>query len=123
MIRGPPRATRHDTLFPYTTLFRSRSRGFDTSLNWRPLPDLTIRGGVVYADARILEAFPGAPKGTRVQRAPEWTGNASIEYRADLSDSVDLRINPKVDLSSRQLSQLPSVGAPDREPYADRKST
>lgn len=95
-----------------------RSRGFDTSLNWRPLPDLTIRGGVVYADARILEAFPGAPKGTRVQRAPEWTGNASIEYRADLSDSVDLRINPKVDFSSRQLSQLPSVGAPDREPYA-----
>src|SRR3546814_7622340 len=32
--------------------------------------------------------------------------------------SVDLRINPKVDFSSRQLSQLPSVGAPDREPYA-----
>src|SRR3546814_13045924 len=58
------------------------------------------------------------PKGTRVQRAPEWTGNASIEYRADLSDSVDLRINPKVDFSSRQLSQLPSVGAPDRAPYA-----
>src|SRR3546814_15911930 len=81
MIRRPPRSTRTDTLFPYTTLFRS-------------------------------------PKGTRVQRAPEWTGNASIEYRADLSDSVDLRINPKVDFSSRQLSQLPSVGAPDREPYA-----
>src|SRR3546814_18057293 len=25
MIRGPPRSTRTDTLFPYTTLFRSRS--------------------------------------------------------------------------------------------------
>src|SRR3546814_11298950 len=25
MIRRPPRATRTDTLFPYTTLFRSRS--------------------------------------------------------------------------------------------------
>src|SRR3546814_9085450 len=24
MIRGPPRSTRTDTLFPYTTLFRSR---------------------------------------------------------------------------------------------------
>src|SRR3546814_9281339 len=29
MIRRPPRSTRTDTLFPYTTLFRSRSEGFD----------------------------------------------------------------------------------------------
>src|SRR3546814_14500171 len=32
MIRRPPRSTRTDTLFPYTTLFRSRrvqSRGID----------------------------------------------------------------------------------------------
>src|SRR3546814_15134631 len=27
MIRPPPRSTRTDTLFPYTTLFRSRRRG------------------------------------------------------------------------------------------------
>src|SRR3546814_9762752 len=27
MIRRPPRSTRTDTLFPYTTLFRSLSRG------------------------------------------------------------------------------------------------
>src|SRR3546814_17701142 len=27
MIRRPPRSTRTDTLFPYTTLFRSRPRG------------------------------------------------------------------------------------------------
>src|SRR3546814_2204062 len=32
MIRRPPRSTRTDTLFPYTTLFRSRGRGID------PLP-------------------------------------------------------------------------------------
>src|SRR3546814_1243111 len=29
MIRRPPRSTRTDTLFPYTTLFRSRGSGFD----------------------------------------------------------------------------------------------
>src|SRR3546814_15099159 len=28
MIRRPPRSTRTDTLFPYTTLFRSRGAGF-----------------------------------------------------------------------------------------------
>src|SRR3546814_8953123 len=31
MIRRPPRSTRTDTLFPYTTLFRSRSRSSRTS--------------------------------------------------------------------------------------------
>src|SRR3546814_5663425 len=29
MIRRPPRSTRTDTLFPYTTLFRSRRAGLD----------------------------------------------------------------------------------------------
>src|SRR3546814_19379368 len=29
MIRGPPRSTRTDTLFPYTTLFRSQCDGPD----------------------------------------------------------------------------------------------
>src|SRR3546814_12793524 len=29
MIRRPPRSTRTDTLFPYTTLFRSNGHGFD----------------------------------------------------------------------------------------------
>src|SRR3546814_4742971 len=35
MIRRPPRSTRTDTLFPYTTLFRSETqekRGMDTGL-------------------------------------------------------------------------------------------
>src|SRR3546814_15822955 len=30
MIRRPPRSTRTDTLFPYTTLFRSLARSFPT---------------------------------------------------------------------------------------------
>src|SRR3546814_8521465 len=31
MIRRPPRSTRTDTLFPYTTLFRSRRDGADAA--------------------------------------------------------------------------------------------
>src|SRR3546814_5261703 len=43
MIRRPPRSTRTDTLFPYTTLFRSRAAGLDDSRSacrqdQRPLP-------------------------------------------------------------------------------------
>src|SRR3546814_11880663 len=37
MIRRPPRSTRTDTLFPYTTLFRSR-------VDLRDLPLVTIDG-------------------------------------------------------------------------------
>src|SRR3546814_10156125 len=41
MIRRPPRSTRTDTLFPYTTLFRSPSEVPDTEdedspLKWEP---------------------------------------------------------------------------------------
>src|SRR3546814_11833460 len=37
MIRRPPRSTRTDTLFPYTTLFRS-ARGSLTSCHGKPRP-------------------------------------------------------------------------------------
>src|SRR3546814_3974688 len=33
MIRRPPRSTRTDTLFPYTTLFRSSTGGFPRTLS------------------------------------------------------------------------------------------
>src|SRR3546814_10621651 len=33
MIRRPPRSTRTDTLFPYTTLFRSRTSGLGGQLD------------------------------------------------------------------------------------------
>src|SRR3546814_2246860 len=36
MIRRPPRSTRTDTLFPYTTLFRSNAPGPETRLRVRP---------------------------------------------------------------------------------------
>src|SRR3546814_5697626 len=39
MIRRPPRSTRTDTLFPYTTLFRSETQQFALLLG-----DLTLQG-------------------------------------------------------------------------------
>src|SRR3546814_12336554 len=38
MIRRPPRSTRTDTLFPYTTLFRSRAAPDDTLTMAPPFP-------------------------------------------------------------------------------------
>src|SRR3546814_1851010 len=37
MIRRPPRSTRTDTLFPYTTLFRSAGRHGVSHSGWRGL--------------------------------------------------------------------------------------
>src|SRR3546814_20912873 len=46
MILRPPRSTRTDTLFPYTTLFRSR---FDLDLSWTHVLKLAVQD------------FPGSP--------------------------------------------------------------
>src|SRR3546814_7140924 len=47
MRRRPPRSTRTDTLFPYTTLFRSRLRG--VSGNARPALGVRIFPDVAFA--------------------------------------------------------------------------
>src|SRR3546814_12412169 len=55
MIRRPPRSTRTDTLFPYTTLFRSFGYGY-TNLKDRPRRALvngqSAAGDVALAAAR-----------------------------------------------------------------------
>src|SRR3546814_14248420 len=38
MIRRPPRSTRTDTLFPYTTLFRSAAGGSGEAFDWTKVP-------------------------------------------------------------------------------------
>src|SRR3546814_6300454 len=48
MIRRPPRSTRTDTLFPYTTLFRSRPTYFtdtDAGLDHGAFRPLYVSGG------------------------------------------------------------------------------
>src|SRR3546814_6433994 len=43
MIRRPPRSTRTDTLFPYTTLFRSVQCVVNEELAYRPAPEVDRR--------------------------------------------------------------------------------
>src|SRR3546814_8548244 len=56
MIRRPPISTRTDTLFPYTTLFRSG----DTGLNTATLPGTVSVGGGV--DVGRYNSTGGAPR-------------------------------------------------------------
>src|SRR3546814_735673 len=54
MIRRPPRSTRTDTLFPYTTLFRSfLVQVADLVGQLRALPDPVVDAGDVQLDALL----------------------------------------------------------------------
>src|SRR3546814_10726637 len=83
MLRRPPRSTRTDTLFPYTTLFRSESRGemgsaaFNSVMNSKSLgvqfnTDLGAARKAVTRSSALLGA--GRAAGTElVMRSEEHT--------------------------------------------------
>src|SRR3546814_20927397 len=63
MIRRPPRSTRTDTLFPYTTLFRSRR-------SRRSPTEGRSRGGWRQHGSRSPPEAPGRPSDSRRAPAP-----------------------------------------------------
>src|SRR3546814_15767551 len=60
MIRQPPRSTRTDTLFPYTTLFRSLAGGVLLPLNIRLAPE-ELRAILAASGAVVLFRHPEEP--------------------------------------------------------------
>src|SRR3546814_7322132 len=64
MIRRPPRSTRTDTLFPYTTLFRSQ--GILRKLKTR----LLDHGKVWFDVFRRSPTLPGETEGLYLERPP-----------------------------------------------------
>src|SRR3546814_14541768 len=70
MIRRPPRSTRTDTLFPYTTLFRSDDFTHESI-------DITVDHGISGAYAvRVLDRaarFRGYPRAVRTDNGPGFT--------------------------------------------------
>src|SRR3546814_14316910 len=103
MNRRPPRSTRTDTLFPYTTLFRSLQfqifgpfgpqafnadgatvQGIELEIRAAPTDWLQFDASGAYSDATFdPQVIQGAQLGgNRVQRTPEWTANpgASADF-------------------------------------------
>src|SRR3546814_3945481 len=68
MIRRPPRSTRTDTLFPYTTLFRSHAEGREADrADGRTAEAAVPRGPVASAVRRrpgLRQAHPGQVRAT-----------------------------------------------------------
>src|SRR3546814_19050792 len=94
MIRRPPRSTRTDTLFPYTTLFRSAVPVDDAGA--RIGPELVVElgrpadqrggeaeGGVVGLGDRGLEAVDADD----LQQRPEQLDTGALGHGGDVGDA------------------------------------
>src|SRR3546814_16460878 len=69
MIRRPPRSTRTDTLFPYTTLFRSRVSGRLEARTLEAPPSLPL-GGAGGKIAALRAHHAEAPAARRLHDPP-----------------------------------------------------
>src|SRR3546814_8715708 len=77
MIRRPPRSTRTDTLFPYTTHFRSSDRGRSGPSRIRVVPDCGARAAGGY------RGTPG-PGGQVSDGLKVFLGHRSEEHTSEL---------------------------------------
>src|SRR3546814_4760381 len=112
MIRRPPRSTRTDTLFPYTTLFRSDgvgARPFEQAVHEAGYNESWIEGAVVLhnPNARIPldpDLIPGAdheflmPDGSIMSMLPDFQPYTSMSTttladEANIADRKRTRLN------------------------------
>src|SRR3546814_3090455 len=86
MIRRPPRSTRTDTLFPYTTLFRSLLRFQDRSghLYMVPRPVIHPMAGLSFARASFVVPPQPPPTSGRREDLHERQQNRSEEHTSEL---------------------------------------
>src|SRR3546814_8863583 len=81
MIRLPPRSTRTDTLFPYTTLFRSLVRGHCTTLSRVHCHLSRCMGAGLVAIAVLLVAQPA-----RADQTIMASDSAQVDCQASAKD-------------------------------------
>src|SRR3546814_19013704 len=99
MIRRPPRSTRTDTLFPYTTLFRSRD-----GARWRvrTAPRSALRG---HRDGGVVGAVADAPARLR--------GEELRPHRADARRAVHEAIGVRPSAGAGHAVPRRGRGGPD----------
>src|SRR3546814_8340636 len=82
MIRRPPRSTRTDTLFPYTTLFRSDGHYFSFI---RENPTSAANDYMfMHLDGVLTPSFPGSTLSKYTEYTPVDTTSISEEYTSEL---------------------------------------
>src|SRR3546814_3827262 len=113
MIRRPPRSTRTDTLFPYTTLFRSGSQYPIIGRTASPDPDGTFR--LTGADISDVPAGPA-----NLIAYFSWTDGLGNRQSSQLSTPVTLVSSIEAELLSEGIFLSPNG---DGQHDTDRKST
>src|SRR3546814_12499718 len=101
MIRPPPTSTRTDTLFPYTTLFRSGSPASASSMisavESTPAPHATMTGARQSGSARL--------EGARA-RAAAWCSIGVLPSNVWMDRSWGLQRDPRIDQAVRPRLDL-----------------
>src|SRR3546814_12452985 len=108
MIRRPPRSTRTDTLFPYTTLFRSPAPGMDDATR-EAICDAAVRAAwaVDYVGAGTIEFIADGSEGLRADRIWFMEMNTRLQVEHPVTEAItgqDL-----VERSEEHTSELQSL--------------
>src|SRR3546814_20625456 len=100
MIRRPPRSTRTDTLFPYTTLFRSQFGTHTIMLGMAHRGRLNVLANVLNKPYReIFSTFQGGDKAT------ERPNSGDVKYHLGWSNRSEEHTS---ELQSLMRSRMPS---------------
>src|SRR3546814_20091008 len=112
MIRRPPRSTRTDTLFPYTTLFRSKG-----DLLRRDGADVEAGGRAQTGELRGIEALFLQPRLQHTSLAPAAdesdVGRVGGECSAQcIGIALALRCPPDAAIAGRLARKPPALAGP-----------
>src|SRR3546814_10830514 len=103
MIRLPPRATRTDTPFPYTTLFRA------FPIDPKGRHSLMVYGGTIQTDGPRIFApesyVDNVAKAGGIQDYPLNRSNIGVKYLWTVDDKSEFRVNR----SEEHTSELQSL--------------
>src|SRR3546814_8687804 len=130
MIRRPPRSTRTDTLFPYTTLFRSQRRRVDMAVGTELARIAQAEGGAVVpgrADPGIHQArVTRQPGGAQPEDGQVAGGEAGLHSAVGAAAQFALPL--RLDRGAEGPAALRRIGGDARAQRAakrtgDRKST
>src|SRR3546814_1317513 len=121
MIRRPPRSTRHDTLFPYTTLFRS-DEAREVAALLAEARELALRRACHEDDAlpdRLMPLLwlpedPDAPHPDALDAGSDWA-ERSEEHTSELQSLM--RISYAVFCLKKKKTAHNSTQQPQDRPY------
>src|SRR3546814_4661033 len=120
MIRRPPRSTRTDTLFPYTTLFRSTVQLLETKIAGltptQPLLDLA-------AGPDALKLFVAGVPAESPAADEDEISTDQLTRRLEEAETVVVRAETLHDQAVQDLREIEDRDRPLAAKQADRKST